>query len=499
MRSFFGKFIKILGYYALIPFLASLPAGILNLLGVHPYADVVIVPVLTAAIYVLFRHKMDNAAAAKVNGIAILVLLAIFTVMMWITSGNVEGGLMTGFSWLIFPFAPVILIFILMGQNMLLFVTALLAYVTAFGVTAFLAKIRIRKVLIPAAFAVVCIAASSALYVNRSSVKYAGHGFEYMHGYSSTDFSDYMVYSDPSKLVTLDHQPNLLIEKEEDMPILDGAEACYPLYAAFAKAVYKDIGAIEKARLEEPGENRFNGKIVTFTNSVHGFDRLVLKSEDATKYGSGIDMFFGARPSASQLEFAKEEGVELEITPIGREAFVFFVEEDNPVSDLTSDQIKAIYHGDITNWSELGGKDQEIMAFQRPQNSGSQTMMQYFMGDISLKEPKTYEKVDAMSGVIKEVAQYANEKGAMGYTFRYFLEELNQEKGVKMLSVDGVYPSLDNIENGSYPLTTNVCLITRKNETNPYVQKMTEFILSEDGQDIIRRTGYAPLAAPASH
>ena len=66
MRSFFGKFIKMLGYYALIPFLASLPAGILNLLGVHPYADVVIVPVLTAVIYVLFRHKMDNAAAAKV-------------------------------------------------------------------------------------------------------------------------------------------------------------------------------------------------------------------------------------------------------------------------------------------------------------------------------------------------------------------------------------------------------------------------------------------------
>ncbi len=175
------------------------------------------------------------------------------------------------------------------------------------------------------------------------------------------------------------------------------------------------------------------------------------------------------------------------------------MEEDNPVSDLTSDQIKAIYHGDITNWSELGGKDQEIMAFQRPQNSGSQTMMEYFMGDLSLKEPKTFERVDAMSGVIKEVAQYANEKGAMGYTFRYFLEELNQEKGVKMLSVDGVYPSLENIENGSYPLTTNVCLITRKNETNPYVQKMMDFILSEDGQTIIRETGYAALPASANH
>lgn len=157
-------------------------------------------------------------------------------------------------------------------------------------------------------------------------------------------------------------------------------------------------------------------------------------------------------------------------------------------------ELRAIYHGDITNWIELGGKNQEILAFQRPENSGSQTMMEYFMGDVPLKEPQTYEKVDAMMGVIKEVAQYANEKGAIGYSFRYFLEELNQEKGVKMLSIDGVYPTLENIENGSYPLTTNVCLVTRKNESNPNVQKMIDFILSDDGQEIIRKTGYAGLA-----
>jgi phosphate transport system substrate-binding protein len=63
-----------------------------------------------------------------------------------------------------------------------------------------------------------------------------------------------------------------------------------------------------------------------------------------------------------------------------------------------------------------------------------------------------------------------------------------------MLSVDGVYPSLENIENGSYPFVTNVCLITRKYDPNPYVRKMTDFILSEDGQTIIRETGYAGLS-----
>ncbi len=487
------KILKILLYYAMIPFVASLPGFVLSLSGLSD-ANIVIVPALTAAIYIWLRKKLDAVFAAKTNGIAAVLLLVCFTVMMLIASGNAESVLMANFCWLIIPFAPIMLIHMLIGQSMVLYVTALLTYAAAFAVTAWLGKVRIKKAWAPLALAVICVIASTVLYCNRPSVKYGGHGFDYMHGYSSTDFSDYMVYNQNSKLAVPDSEVSLTIEKEEDMPVLDGAEACYPLYAAFAKAVYKDIDVIEKNWLQESENQYCNGKIVTFTNSVYGFERLLRGAEDPEKFGGGIDMFFGARPSASQLQEAKTCGVELEITPIGREAFVFFVEADNPVDDLSSNQLKAIYHGDITNWSEVGGKDRKILAFQRPKNSGSQTMMEYFMGDVSLKEPQTYEKVDAMMGVIQEVAQYANERGAIGYSFRYFLEELNQEKGVKMLSVDGVYPSLKNIENGTYPLVTNVCLITRKDDPNPYVQRMTDFILSEAGQAIVTKTGYAGMA-----
>jgi phosphate transport system substrate-binding protein len=117
--------------------------------------------------------------------------------------------------------------------------------------------------------------------------------------------------------------------------------------------------------------------------------------------------------------------------------------------------------------------------------------MEYFMGNVSLKEPMTYETVNAMGGVIEHVAQYSSEAGAIGYTFRYFLEELNQEKDVKMLSVDGVYPTVQTIENGTYPLTVPLVAVTRKNDKNENVRKVLEFLLSEDGQEIIRKTGYA--------
>ncbi len=333
-----------------------------------------------------------------------------------------------------------------------------------------------------AALTIVCSGISVAMYKNSPQTKYTGHGFDYMHGYSSTDFSDYYPYSDPSKLVLPENVP-FTIKNEKDMPILDGAEACYPLYSGLGKAFYENIAEIEKEASESDYTYQ-NGKIITFTNTVHAFNRMI---------ENRVDMLFGARLSAYQLEQAGREGIEVVQTPIGREAFIFFVEEDNPVDNLTSEQIRKIYSGEIKNWNEVGGKNQKITAFQRPANSGSQTMMEYFMGDVPLKKPMSYETVNAMGGVVSHVAQYANEDGAMGYTFRYFLIGLNQEKHVKILSVDGVFPDPENITNGTYPAIAGLYCITRADEDNPYVQKMLDYLLSEDGQNYIEKTGYSKL------
>ena len=478
------KIIEFLLCYALIPFLSSIIGFVLAIFDLENF-NFVVVPLVAILLYALLRKKLKNSF--WIIGIILLVLGVTFTLMMFISSGNVEGVLMSYFGYLVLPFAPLLLMYSLMARNIQLYIIVFLTYIVMFAASAVINKAAVKKVLIVLMVILLGGCFDTYLYMNRPSVKYGGHGFKYMHGYSSTDFSDYTVYSDNSKLAVLKEGSNLIIENEEDMPILDGAEACYPLYAAFAKAVYKDIDIIEREWLDK-GENIWkNGKIVSFTNSINAFDRLIYGETDNDR----VDMFFGAKPSASQLEDAQRMNIELDITPIGKEAFVFFVTEDNPVDDISSEDIKAIYHGDITNWKQLGGKDEEILSFQRPKNSGSQTMMEYFMGDVSLKEPQTYEVVGAMEGVITKVAQFNSEKGAMGYSFRYFVEELNQEKNVKLLSVDGISPSIENIENGTYPLVTNVCLITRKDDSNPYVEKMKEFILSDQGQRIVKETGYS--------
>lgn len=338
---------------------------------------------------------------------------------------------------------------------------------------------------------------ASSYFKDKEYEKYKGHGFDYMHGYSSTDFKGYHVY-DGDKLVTLDHAPSLIIENEKDMPILDGAEACYPVYSAIAKAIYKDIDKIELeiATLNPSNPKEIdsdkdvyeliynNGKIVTFTNSSVGYTRLINKD---------VDLFVGAKPSQEQLLDAKNNNVVIESIPIGKEAFVFFVEQDNPIDNLSSDDIRKIYSGEINNWKQLGGNNQKIVAFQRPENSGSQVMMRYFMADTPLKQADTIEMVSAMGGVIKHVKQYHNEKGAIGYTFRYFLEGLNQEKGVKILSVDGIYPTVENINNRSYPILADLVVSKLEGNPNEYVDKVIEFMLSEDGQYIIEKTGYGSL------
>ena len=102
--------------------------------------------------------------------------------------------------------------------------------------------------------------AISAAYRAYNQKVYSGHGFDYMSGYSSTDFKGYHVY-DGEKLVSLNHEASLWIEEEKDMPVMDGAEACYPVYTAVAKAIYKDIDVIEKKankRYEEWEDKHFD-------------------------------------------------------------------------------------------------------------------------------------------------------------------------------------------------------------------------------------------------
>lgn len=434
-------------------------------------------------IYYAFSYKKIDENILKI--IFIINILSYLSLLLsfLISQSHTTHPIWYSFFGINFPYAFIFLFFTFLGEfyDSIILVLIINTIELLFCYYAVKPQINIKKVIIICTCFLLSLGLDFYLYQNSPSQKYKGHDFEYMNGYSSTDLSPFFPYTENNQLVKLPTQSSFIIEDEKDMPILDGAEACYPVYAAIANATYKNIDQIEKKYAIEFNEN---GKIVTFYNSSDGYSRL---------FNGDIDMFFGAKPSQEQLKEAKDLGVELEYTPIGKEAFVFFVNQKNPINNLKSNDIRSIYHGDITNWKDVGGIDHNIIAFQRPENSGSQVMMKYFMQDVTLKEPLTYEMQTAMGDIIQETAEYYNEDGAIGYTFKYFLEGLNQEENVKILSIDNIYPTVENINNQSYPLSTYLYCVTLKSNKKGNVKKLKEFLLSPQGQYIIEQTGYCPL------
>ena len=140
-------------------------------------------------------------------------------------------------------------------------------------------------------------------------------------------------------------------------------------------------------------------------------------------------------------------------------------------------EIRAIYAGDIQNWSEVGGKNRIINPVTRLEGSGSQSMMQAFMGETPIGGKSLF----SIFG------------GAIGFSFRYYLDDMVDNSGVKMLSINGVYPSRDNIRARTYPIIAQFYAIYRADNENENIPLLIDWILSEDGQALIEACGYTAI------
>ncbi len=292
------------------------------------------------------------------------------------------------------------------------------------------------------------------------------------------NLEEYKPFSENTKAVALEEQSTLKLD--DDLPRLDGATALYPLYSAFVQAVYPEQDYSLYAMKEENAVDQ--GEVICTTTST-AYTRLI---------NGETDIIFVASPSAEQLADAQREGVELKLTPIGKEAFVFFVNAKSSVDNLTTTQIQDIYSGNISNWKEVGGNNQKIKAFQRRSNSGSQTMLQKIMAGKPLITPPKEDVVTGMGGIIAQTANYRNYKNAIGFSFLFFATEMVQNNQIKLLAIDDVAPNKDTIANGAYPFAAEFYAVTA-NSDNPNVRRFIEWILSPQGQYLIEKTGYTPL------
>lgn len=282
--------------------------------------------------------------------------------------------------------------------------------------------------------------------------------------------NEYMPFDSDSKIVCLPKESKTKISGK--LPVIDSASAVFPLCSAFVNAVYPE------------NKDIFFDGILNCNGTSGGYYALAQKE---------TDIFLGSYPSEEQINFAKEMNTEFVYTPIGKEAFVFFVHKDNPIDGLTKEQIQAIYSGEITNWKELGGYNKNILAFQRNEGSGSQTRLIRFMEGKKLAEPPSELRNGLMTGIIEEVSNYQSKPGAIGFSFRYYVEEIIKNPDIKILAVDGVYPNVETIKNGTYPLSGELYAVTYLDNDNPNVNLLIDWILSEEGQYLIEKTGYVGI------
>lgn len=285
----------------------------------------------------------------------------------------------------------------------------------------------------------------------------------------SIKVNEYLPFDPNSKIVKVDSQT---LKLYTNLPILDGAAAVFPVYSAFVNAVYPNT-----VKLDEKGPFVYN-------NTVEGYKLLAERK---------TDIFFGAYPSAEQREYAEKNKTLFVYTPIGSEAFVFFVHKDNPIESLTAEQLRGIYSGEITNWSEVGGKNEKIVAYQRNEGSGSQSMLERFMGDVPIMKAPKEEVVSGMGGIIEQVADYRSKTSSIGFSFRFYVEGIIKNPDIKMIAVDGVAPTVENIKNGAYSIVTPLYAVSYEGNDNKNVDKLLEWILSDEGQYIIEETGYVGI------
>ena len=282
------------------------------------------------------------------------------------------------------------------------------------------------------------------------------------------DVGKYLPHEEDSELVRIEASLKLT----ENLPILDGAAALVPVYASIVENVYP-VGSVTYQGGEFSddnfyGENFAADSKMQYKNTVRGYEAIV---------DGDTDILFCAAPSAEQKQYAEEQGVELVYVPIGLEAFVFFVNRNNPTDALTVEQVRDIYAGEITNWNEVGGVNRAINPVTRLRGSGSQSAMDAFMGgrEIGTKSPL------AVLG------------GSIGFSFRYYMDGIVENENVKMLALNGVYPSAENIRNGSYPVIAQFYAIYRADNENENIATLVDWILSEEGQQLIEACGYVRI------
>lgn len=267
------------------------------------------------------------------------------------------------------------------------------------------------------------------------------------------------------------------------MPTIDGSTSTYP----FTEEVYRTLFVNGTTHPQYPRSH---------SKSHVSYERLI---------NGEVDMLFASvYPASDILALAEEKGVELELIPIAYDAMIFFTNPENPVDGLTKEQISQIYvNNKYQTWEELGGGNVTLYPYCRNNDSGSHAQMEkHFLSGNEIHPKIQAETIsETMSNILTDVMNVPNldENGyGLGYSIYYYFHNMDlfydTKTQLKLLAIDGVYPTDETIADGSYPLSNNTYVVIRKDTPKGHpARKMAEFMLTEAGQECVEYAGFGRL------
>jgi phosphate transport system substrate-binding protein len=280
-----------------------------------------------------------------------------------------------------------------------------------------------------------------------------------------------------------------------NLPKIDGSTSNVPLRSFI---LCKILGYKCEWQQYSDMDSAITERYVDIKTTDSNLEAIRKKSVNSTTHNAYVKLingetdiiFVATLPSIDEQNLIKEKNVELEIKPIAMDAFVFIDNKSNPVNNLSTQQVLDVYTGKITNWKDISGKDAKLNPYQREDNSGSQELMR----TLVLKGVKPIAAPDMIiSGMIGLINRVASDTNGLGYSVYYYEQFMVRNTDLKLLSINGVYPSYNSLADESYPLASPVYVITKKGiDKNSAAYNLSQWLFTKDGQKAVRDSGYVP-------
>lgn len=188
----------------------------------------------------------------------------------------------------------------------------------------------------------------------------------------------------------------------------------------------------------------------------------------------------------SSRELKSEEESQVKATTIAYDGIAIITNNNNPIKNITIDEIKGIYTGQITNWNQIeGGKDAPIVVVSREEGSGTRDAFQEIVGYKS-EELIPDAMIANATGAVKETV--AGNDNAIGFvSFEYLDDKVN------IVNVENVEPTAELVKSGEYKISRPFIVVNKEGSLSEEGQKFIDFILSDEGQTIVKDNKAIPV------